>query len=241
MELYTISRRRILQLSMPMAGIICTGGIATLLSSCKNKTAKKDEGTANNQHPRKPKKTPVQRGNPYAGRDEMFLHNKSKTLHYPYVFKTYDKLKEEHVTGVNTVDWAKQLDENGAHFTKQGSALIFEKLALRNLRAGINNENLGSSAAIITRSFKTDYSKQNIHNWRGYNLLVQLLALNSAVADADKWARFSEAIKNANVAGIKKLPKRNAWIASQPLFDQRVQYIHQHTDDYMNRIKKRTA
>ncbi|MDB5198454.1 MAG: hypothetical protein JWO92_417 [Chitinophagaceae bacterium] len=237
---HKISRRRVLQLGMPAAGIIYAGGLAELFSSCKNKTAQKDNGAANN-HPGKPKKTPVQRGNPYAGRDEMFLHNKTKALHYPYVFKTYDKLREEHVTPVNTNDWEKQLDENGAHFTKEKSALIFERLALKNLSADVNNENLNRSAAILGRSFKTGYVKQNIHNWRGYHLLLQLITLNSAVAEADKWATFSNAIKDADISQIKKIPKRNAWIASQQLFEQRVQYIHQHTDEYMNRIKKRMA
>ncbi len=227
-------------MGMPMAGVICTGGLGEFLASCKNKTAPKDEGTTHSQHPRRPKKTPVQRGNPYAGRDEMFLHNKSKTLHYPFVFKTYDKLKEDRVTSVNPGDWAAQLD-NGAHFAKEGSALIFERLALKNLSAGINNESLGSSSAIFTRSFKTDYAKQNVYNWRGYYLLLQMIALNSAVPDTDKWSVFSNAIREANVAGIKKMPKRNEWITSQALFDQRVQYIHQHSDDYMNRIKKRMA
>jgi hypothetical protein len=233
-----ISRRRALQLGLPAAGIVYTGGLTQLLS-CKNKTASKDTATTNNQQKRKPKKTPEQRGNPYAGRDEMFLHNKSKTLHYPYVFKTYDKIKDEHITSVNPTDWENQLN-NGAHFTKERSALIFEKLALKGL-GEMNNENLGRSASIIGRSFKTDYAKHNKYNWRGYHLLTQLIALNSAIPDTEKWASFSDAIKEANVSQIKKIPKRHAWIASQQLFDQRVQYIHQHADVYTGRIKKRLA
>ena len=239
MERYTISRRRILQLSVPMTGILYSGGLAALVISCKSKTTAKTPDTATTQHPRKPKKTPVQRGNPYAGRDEMFLHNKSRTLHYPFVFKTYGTMKEEHITAVNSADWAKQLDENGAHFAKDGSALIFERLALKNLSPTINNDSLTSASSVLARSFTTDYAKQNVHNWRGYHLLLQLLALNSAVPDGDKWAMFSNAIKEADAAHIKKIPKRHAWIVSQPLFDQRVQYVHQHNEEYTNRLKKR--
>ena len=71
------------------------------LTSCKP-SSKKDEDSANNKLQRKSKKTPVQRGNPYANRDEMFLHNKTKTLNYTFVFKTYDTLKEEHYTLINS-------------------------------------------------------------------------------------------------------------------------------------------
>lgn len=232
-----ISRREVIKWSVPLFAAAAIPGVIQL-TSC---SSKKDSNTANNQHPRKPKKTPAQRGNPYAGRDEMFLHNKTKTLHYPYVFKTYDKLKEEHFTNVNTSDWEKQLDENSAHFTTEKSALIFEKLALKNLAGEINNEKLNRSAAILGRSFTTDYAKQNIHNWRGYQLLLQLIALNSSVPDNEKWTGFGNIIRDVNVSQVKKVPRQNAWVTSQQLFDQRVQYIHQHSEEYMNRIKKRTA
>ncbi|HMJ48308.1 MAG TPA: hypothetical protein VK498_13330, partial [Ferruginibacter sp.] len=122
--------------------------------------------------------------------------------------------------------------------TKERSALIFERLALKNL-AEINNETLNRSAAIMGRSFSTDYAKQNIYNWRGYNLLVQMITLNGAIADNEKWNTFNGVIKDANVSQIKKIPKKHSWIASQQLFDQKVKYIHQHSDEYMNRIKKR--
>lgn len=232
-----VTRRRALQLGIPAAGMLYAVGLTELLS-CKNKTATKNN-TVSGGPQRKPKKTPVQRGNPYAGRDEMFLHHKSKALHYPFVFKTYDTLKPGHFTSVNTNDWQKQLDENGAHFTKDGSGLIFERLALRHLKEGVNNETLSRASSILERSFTGDYAKQNKYNWRGYHLLSQMMALNSAVADADKWNLFSNGVKETKVADIKKIPKRHAWIASQQLFEQRAQYIHQHADEYMNRIKKR--
>ena len=237
---HKISRRKLLRLSIPAAGFIYTGGLSGLIS-CKDRSAgkeSKNDTTANNQHPRKPKKTPSKRGNPYAGRDEMFLHNKTKALHYPFVFDTYDKLKEDHFTNVNTSDWEKQLD-NGAHFTKDGSALIFERLAFRNLQNGINDESISRSALILGRSFKGDYAKQNMYNWRGYHLLAQMTALNTALSTGDKWTSFSNATRDTNVSQAKKIPKRHAWITSQQLFDQRVQYIQQHSAEYMNRLKKR--
>lgn len=208
------------------------------LSSCKSSSEKQGD-TANNNQQRRPQKTPVQRSNPYANRDEMFLHNKTKTLHYPFVFKTYDQLKEDHFTSVNPNDWEKQLDENGAHFIKEKSALIFEKLALRNLKGEITNNSLGNSLSTIGKSFTADYAKQNIYNWRGYNLLFQLIVLNSVVGD--KWTTFTSAIKHADVSQIKKLPKRHAWITSQQLFEQRVQYVQQNAEKYMSRLKKRSA
>lgn len=234
-----ISRREVIKLSLPLLGVAAIPGMMQL-SSC-NPSAKKEGGTANNNQRRKPKKTPVQRGNPYANRDEMFLHNKTKTLHYPYVFKTYDQLKEDHFTLISPNNWEKQLDENGAHFTKEKSALIFERLALKNLQGGINNETLGRSSFILGRSFTADYAKQNMYNWRGYNLLFQMVVLNSALPTADKWTTFSHAIKEVNVSQIKKLPKKHTWIASKQLFDQRVQYVQQNADKYMSRIKIRSA
>jgi hypothetical protein len=234
-----ITRREALKWSIPLFAAAALPGMLQL-TSCKP-SAEKEGDTANNNQHRKPKKTPVQRGNPYANRDEMFLHNKTKTLHYPYVFKTYDQLKEEHFTSVSPNEWEKQLDENGAHFSKEKSALIFERLALKNLNAGINNEAFGRSSSILGRSFTLDYAKQNIYNWRGYNLLFQMLVLSGAVATGDKWAAFSNAIKEVNVSQIKKIPKKHAWIASQQLFDQRVQYIQQHADEYMGRLKKRSV
>lgn len=240
MEYHTISRRKILQLSVPAAAVVYTGGI-TALFSCKNKTASNKNIATKNQPLRKPKKAPVQRGNPYAGKDEMFLHNTTKTLHYPYVFKTYDKLREDHITNINTAEWEKQLDENGAHFTRERSALIFEKLALKNFAGNITDDSLAKSAAILGRSFKAGYAKQNVHNWRGYHFLAQMIALNNTIPDSEKWTNFSTAINEAGISKIKKIPKRHAWIASQQLFDQRMQYIHQHNEEYLNRIKKRLA
>lgn len=233
-----ISRREVIKWSVPFFAAAAMPGMLQL-TSCDSATKK--ESNTNNQQERKAKKTPVQRGNPYANRDEMFLHNKTKTLHYPYIFKTYNKLKENHFTSVNPNDWEKQLDENGAHFTREKSALIFERLALRNLKGEINNDSLTKSAAIIGRNFNADYAKQNIHNWRGYHLLFQMVAINSVVADADKWATFSNAIKEVNISQVKKIPKRHSWIVSQQSFDKRVQYVHQHSDEYTNRLKKRVA
>lgn len=231
-----ISRRQVLKLSFPLFAAPAIPGMLQL-SSCKSSSEK--QGDTNGNQQRKPKKTPVQRGNPYANRDEMFLHNKTKTLHYPFVFKTYDQLKEDHFTSVNPNDWEKQLDENGAHFIKDKSALIFERLALRNLEGEITNESLGKSSITIGKCFTADYAKQNIYNWRGYNLLFQVIVLNSSVGD--KWTAFNSGIKHADVAQIKKLPKKNGWIRSQQLFEQRVQYVQQNAEKYMSRLKKRSA
>lgn len=232
-----ISRREVIKWSIPFFAAAAIPEM--LLTSCHSSAKKYN--VSNTNHPGKPNKTPVQRGNPYAGRDEMFLHNKTKALHYPYVFKTYDQLNEVHFTSVNTNDWEKQLDENEAHFTKEKSALIFERLSLRNLANGFTNEKFSRSTDILGRSFKSDYAKQNIHNWRGYQLLLQLIALNNTVPDNEKWTAFSTTIRDANVSQIKKIPKQNVWVTSQQLFDQRVQYIHQHSEEYMNRIKKRAT
>lgn len=236
---HNISRRKVLQVGLPAAGIIYAGGLSQLLS-CKSKnTVAADKGKGDTTHARRPKKTPVQRGNPYAGRDEMFLHNKSKTLHYPYIFKTYDQLKEVHFTSVKPTEWQQHID-TGAHFPKEKSALIFEKLALKSLRA-VDNDSLSTAGAILGKSFTGEYAKPNAHNWRGYHLLCQVIALNNALQGADKWTAFSGAIKDVNVNGIKKLPKRHAWIASQSSFDQKIQYIQQHAEVYKGRIQKRAV
>ena len=238
-KLKNISRREVIKLSVPLFAAVAIPGMLQL-TSCKS-SSKKDGGKTNNEVRRKPKKAPVQRDNPYSNRDEMFLHNKTKTLHYPFVFKTYDTLKEEHYTLVNPNDWEKQLDENAAHFTKEKSALIFEKLALKKCKGEINADGFSQSTAVLTRSFATTYAKQNMHNWRGYHLLLQMLVLNNAVAVTDKWNAFSNAIKDVEISKIKKIPKRHAWITSQPLFDRRVQYIQEHTELYMKRLKKRAV
>ena len=234
-NLKKISRREVIKWSVPFFAAAALPEM--LLTSSCHSSSKKDTAA---DHPRRPKKTPMQRGNPYAARDEMFLHIKSKTLHYPYAFKTYDKFNESKFTIVNTGDWEAALN-NGAHFSREKSALIFERLALKNLEGGISADNLTRSADILGKCFKTDYAKQNMYNWRGYQLLLQLIALNTSIADTDKWAAFSNEVKDANPSQVKVIDRKNAWVTSQQLFNDRVKYINEHADEYTNRIKKRAV
>src|SRR2546423_964859 len=127
-----ISRRRLLQWGVPFMGGVYAFGIAGFISC--HSSPKTVENTDKKQPPGKQKNNPPKKGNPYAGKDEMYLNAKTKVLHYPMVFATYDKLKESNHSVVPTDNWQQQLDQNGARFSKERSGIVFEKLALRSMK-----------------------------------------------------------------------------------------------------------
>jgi hypothetical protein len=71
-------------------------------------------------------------------------------------------------------------------------------------------------------------------NFRLHELMLQLLALNTAVPD--KWRVFNSTVKRP-----PRLRKRQKWMETEINFTKRVKYIQEHQNDYMARLTKRAT
>jgi hypothetical protein len=223
-----ISRRQLIKWTIPLAG----GAIAGLnLSSCKP-DAKENKPPTKKQ----PAKTTARRHDEFT----LLHHNKTNVLHYPFLYEKYEVTEEKNMTKVHVNDWQRYLDEKGARFSRKRSGIIFEKLALMNLRQQVDDEQLGRSLQILNRSFTDTYFKYNEHNWRVYDLALQLIALNNSIPEQQRWTNFSSAISKINFNNIK-VPKRNTWVMNQQAFEQRAMYVAHHRDEYLKKLDKRRA
>jgi len=222
-----LSRRRLLQWSIHLAAFYPV--VSTGLYGCKNDAKNK-----------KTPKQPVTPGEKKIPQDKpvdfLYYNQKSKVLHYPGLHKknALDHAKE--LQKISIADWEKYLENEGTHFAKEHSGLTFEKLALLQFRS---THDMQKPLAITQRAFAKDYVRQNRFNWRVYDLLLQWMALNESIAMEEKWNRFSAAIQNADLATVRKVPKRMAWLKTKEDFDKRVAYITQQKNNYTERLQKR--
>lgn len=224
-----IHRRQIIKWSFPLI----TGlPFANSLISCNNNTKpthKKNKDSTKKQ---------VVKTKPKPNNTEVLYYNpKTKVLHYPGL-REKEKLETANLQSIKINEWEKMLDNGEAYFNKEKSGLSFEKLALRNFQGAPTAESLQKSLSITSRAFAKEYATQNRFNWRVYDLLVQWVALNEAIADPDKWYHFTKVISEVNLGNVKVI-KRMAWVQSKELFDKRITYINEHKTDYLARLKTR--
>jgi len=221
-----ISRRELLGYGLAALGVIWLPG--TL--SC-NDSGKKDKNENKNKA-NQPVKTEYTK-------HELFLHSKTQALHYPALFKKYPALPEKFIRKFPVSDWERLLDQEKAHFTKDRSAPIFEALALKELKNGFTDAAFSKSASVLARSFSADYAVQNKYNWRGHDLLLQLVALDGSKAAEQKYPLYKTMTAAVDLASIKKIPKRNNWLLSQAEFDKRVQLILSRKEEFQQKLSKR--
>ncbi len=175
----------------------------------------------------------------YGEKDVIFFNERSKVLHYSGL-KKVSPTEQNKGRRVSLDEWERMVDGGEARFEKEDSGLIFERLALLNLRQNTDNASLEKSLQILSRSFSKDYQFQNRFNWRGYDLALKLIALNSGIGADEKWARFENITRDVNLGSVK-IPPRNAWVRSKELFDQRVRYVNERQSEILSKINRRVA
>ncbi len=159
-------------------------------------------------------------------------------MHFPTskVYTYYDEIKADHLQEISLAGWALQLKEP-VHLNKAQSGNILEILTLRNLQQGVNDEYLNAATDTLARAFSSDCENTkgmnvNTTNFRLHELMLQLLALNTGIAD--KWQAFNSKVKKP-----VSLRKRQEWMLTETAFNERVKYILEHQADYMNRLTER--
>jgi hypothetical protein len=70
---------------------------------------------------------------------------------------------------------------------------------------------------------------------------LQIIALNDAIPNEQKWAKFQSATGsiNYNAKDKKPLSKYMNWIKNKTEFDKKVNYISQNKQSYISRLAKR--
>ncbi len=168
----------------------------------------------------------------------LVLNTKTKTIHYPSakIFGNYNQIAEEHLRVIPFKGWQNELKEN--HFIKSKSGLILEKLALRELSTESSDKTLTKATEVLALAFSKDYADSNQHNWRVYDLLMQLIVLNNSVKPESRWSLFSKIISTVNFQYIE-IPKRNYWVTSQLTFSEKASYIDKNVSTYKQKLKNR--
>ncbi|MEK7224656.1 MAG: hypothetical protein AAB221_03125 [Bacteroidota bacterium] len=167
--------------------------------------------------------------------ESFVMNTKTNVLHYPTaaLYTYYDEIKPNHLQEVNRNAWNPQA-ENAPKLNREQSGNIMEILTLQGLAKDINDANLVVAIDTLSVAFSEKYEKANSMNFRLHELMLQLVALNNAIPADQKWMTF-----NAKVKKPVQLRKRQQWMASEPNFNERVNYITQRRNDYISRLNKR--
>ncbi len=171
--------------------------------------------------------------------ESLILNTKTNIVHYPSekLFTYYNQISNKHLSVIKFDDWESQVLPP-KHFIKGKSGIIIERLALNKLTSPITDDKLNAAIITLGTAFSADYYEHNSNNWRLYELLIQLIALNSSVKVELKWNQFFEAVKKIDFH-LLKVPQRNNWIKSREEFDKRVEYIRYNHGTYLKRLENR--
>jgi len=169
--------------------------------------------------------------------EKLILNTKTHVLHLPtaatYVY--YDEIK--HLQEVSLANWENQL-QDGVRLNKEKSGNMLETLALQKLRGGVDDTTLASAIDTLAKAFGPLCSNAkgdncNTTNYRLHELMLQLLALNSAIPGTAKWLAFNEKTKRP-----AKLGKRQKWMETEAAFNERVAYITAREAEYKTRLSQ---
>ncbi len=169
--------------------------------------------------------------------ESLVMNNKTRVIHFPtaLVYTYYDEIKPNHLQKISRATWNPNA-ENSPRLNKEQSGNIMEILTLQELGKDINDTTLIIAIDSLSIAFREEYEKANARNFRLHELMLQLVALNNAIPADQKWVTF-----NAKVKRPEQLRKRQAWMSTETKFNDRVNYILQHRNDYTSRLNKRAA
>jgi len=233
-NIFTSTRRRFLSNTIKLALL----GSLLPFHACTNKsersTGKKDSLN---------KKGPIgqKTGRRKWNHEGLVMNTKTKVLHFPTrkVYHYYDEITPGHLQQVGLTAWAGQLD-GPARLNKEQSGNILELLAMQQLKDNINDQALAAATDTISKAFDKECENakgvnSNMFNFRLHELMLQLVTLNNNIAPDQKWNAFNTRIKKPG-----QLRKRQAWMATESSFNDRVNYILERREEYLNRLKQRT-
>jgi len=213
-----------------------------VLPACNNKKESSPPTTTlpgkdKNSSTRKPKKT----RNKWS-HEGLVLNTKTGNLHLPSsrVYRYYDPIKPIHLKEISIASWAAQAGEP-VKLHKQQSGNILEILAMQGLQSGVNDQTLETAIATLSRSFTASCDNAagtnlNSTNFRLHELLLQLVSLNNIIPLAEKWNYFNSRIKRPAT-----LRKRQQWMETETAFNERVNYILNHKNEYITRLNQRAS
>jgi len=213
---------------------LLAGILSPLEQACNSKTKNTDKKKP------KDKSNPVSKNNKRRkwNAEKLVINTKSNIIHLPtasfYIY--YDEIKNLREISIDT--WESHLSEQ-VRLNKNKSGNIIEVLSLQKLRHGVSDNSLTEAAKMLALSFGKDYENSkglnvNITNYRLHELMLQLISLNNSMSY--KWQTF-----NSMVLKPQKPGKRQAWMADENNFNQRVKYIQDREAEYQNRLVKRAS
>lgn len=209
-----------------------------IIEACGNKKTSDKEPTGPGDPKRKgsknnSKKQPRKKWN----HESLVMNTKTNVMHLPTskVYTYYDPIKPNHLQEISVAAWSTQLQEQ-AKFNKEQSGNIIEILTLQGLKGNINDSSLTVAIDTLSTAFQNDYEKANSKNFRLHELMLQLIALNNSIPADQKWMTFMAKVKKP-----EQLRKRQAWMSTETNFANRINYILQHSNDYITRLNKRAS
>ncbi len=214
--------------------------ISPLEQACNNNKNKSKENTGSDTSRTKTQKTGKKKNRKTWSHESLVLNSKSGVMHLPTskVYHYYDEIKSSNIQNLTMAAWASQLNEKN-HINKQQSGNILELITLNQLKQGVNDEYLNAATDTLSRAFSESCNTKsgrnmNEKNFRLHELMLQLIALNTSIPRESKWQTFNSKIKKP-----ENLRKRQTWMATEAMFNDRIQYILDHQSDYMNRLTER--
>jgi hypothetical protein len=173
--------------------------------------------------------------------ESLILNKDSNVVHYPskYIFTYYDQISEKNISTLEFNNWKEQV-KSPIRFIKSKSGIILENLTLKELSfKNIKEMDSEYKKAIETISiaFNNDYINSNIHNWRIYDLLIQLITFNTRITN--KWAYFSSIVNLEKIKYLQIIPKRNNWVKSEKEFILKVNEIIKKRETIIVSLRKR--
>lgn len=142
---------------------------------------------------------------------------------------------------ISVKDWDKSIEKIAStndvklRFNKQKSGIIFETLAIQELSNGLTIHTLKKAAEILSNAFSDDYIEYNKTNWRLYDFMHKIIALNDDISN--KWGMFKIKINNADFSKIN-IPQRNSWIVREWEYLEKTNNILKNKFRHSEKIKK---
>ncbi|HEV7781933.1 MAG TPA: hypothetical protein VGO58_11750 [Chitinophagaceae bacterium] len=169
--------------------------------------------------------------------EALVINSKTGVMHFPTskVYRYYDEIKPAHLKPVIIGDWMNQLQEP-VRLNKQQSGTIAEILTMQALKGNLTSTAFIVAVDTLSTAFQPAYEKENTLNFRLHELMLQLVTLNNAIPADQKWLTFNSKVKKP-----PQLRKRQKWMETESAFNERVNYILNHQDDYLVRLSNRAA
>ena len=236
----TSDRRRFIGNTIKL--VVLAGILSPLEQACNNNSSQKP-GTKDTTNTKEKSKTHTAKHKSNRrkwNQEKLVVNTKTNVVHLPTsaVYVYYDEIK--HIKDVNMTGWENQV-QGQIHLNKDQSGNILEILSLQKLRGEINSDSLNNAMNILSKAFGKECENSrglnhNTTNYRLHELMLQLVALNTAIPVTGKWQAFNEKVKKP-----QKIGKRQKWMETETSFNDRIKFIQDRESDYKKRLSQRAS